>query len=144
MKSIQNPAVAAVFDNYPNAIKTKMLQLRQLIFDTASSIGEVGELEETLKWGEPAYLTLQSGSGTTIRIDRKKGSDTHFAMYLHCQTDLIDRFRSRFPGTFHFEGNRAIVFQTGQDLSLEALRVCIAEALTYHRKKHSEKTRNRV
>ena len=31
--------------------------LRQLIFETAAATEVVGELEETLKWGEPSYLT---------------------------------------------------------------------------------------
>lgn len=29
--------------------------LRQLILSTADSLEQVGELEETLKWGEPEY-----------------------------------------------------------------------------------------
>ena len=68
MKPIQNPAVAAKFHNYPPQIRPKLMALRKIILETAANTAEVGEIEETLKWGEPAYLTSQSGSGSTIRI----------------------------------------------------------------------------
>jgi hypothetical protein len=38
------------------------MRLRQLILDTAARL-DVGPLEETLRWGEPAYVTTtRSGS----------------------------------------------------------------------------------
>ena len=57
MKPIQNPAVAAKFQSYPLSMRTKLMALRELILETAADTAEVGEIEETLKWGEPAYLT---------------------------------------------------------------------------------------
>jgi hypothetical protein len=43
-------------------------------------------------------------------------------------------FRTLFPNDFHFEGNRALVFDVADTLPLDALRVCISAALTYTRK----------
>ena len=57
---IKNPEVATVFETYPKEIKSKLLLLRQLIFDVASKTDGVGELEEALKWGQPSYLTTQT------------------------------------------------------------------------------------
>jgi hypothetical protein len=34
-----------------------------MIFDVARQTKGVGKLQETLKWGEPAYVTAESGSG---------------------------------------------------------------------------------
>jgi hypothetical protein len=62
--------------------------LRELIFDVAASTDGVGEIEETLRWGEPAYLTSQSKSGTTIRIGWKSSRPAEYAVFFHCQTDL--------------------------------------------------------
>jgi hypothetical protein len=62
----KNPEVATVFAAYPEKFKNKLLILRQLIFDTGAKTEGVGELEETLKWGEPSYLAKK---GSTIRID---------------------------------------------------------------------------
>ena len=36
MSKIENPAVARIFDNYPEPIRKKMMRLRQLVLDTAS------------------------------------------------------------------------------------------------------------
>jgi hypothetical protein len=132
------PSVQAVFDSYPPALHKKLLALRQLILDTATTTEGVGILEETLKWGEPAYVTPQSKSGSTVRIDCKKNQN-RYAIYFNCNTTLVDTFRSLFPNTFHFEGNRALVFELNDTLPKKELGFCIAMALTYHGKKTSPK-----
>lgn len=135
MKSFKNPAVAEVFNSYPPPIQRKLLALRALIFETAAATQGVGDLEETLKWGEPAYLTSQSKSGSTIRIHWKKDAPSQYAMYFNCQTDLVDTYRTLFPHDFRFEGNRAIVFEASDIVPTDALVFCVAAALTYHRRK---------
>ncbi len=135
MKPFKNVKVEQVFVSYPPNLRDKLLALRELIFETADSTQSVGELEETLKWGEPAYITSQTKSGSTVRIDRKKSNSAQYAMYFNCQTNLIDTFRTLFPSEFKFEGNRAIIFNASDAVPMEALAFCIAAALTYHRKK---------
>ena len=66
-----NKLVKQKFQTYPEDIKPKMEKLRNIIFEVAKNTEGVGELVETLKWGEPAYLTSKTKSGTTIRIDWK-------------------------------------------------------------------------
>jgi len=133
MRAFANPAVAQVFESYPTAARRKLLALRQLIFDTAASTPGVGELEETLKWGEPAYLTTQSKSGSTVRIAWKPKRPRHYAMYFNCQTTLVETFKTLFANDFEFEGNRAIVFEVKDRIPTRAVALCIAAALTYHR-----------
>ena len=133
MKPFRNAAVAQAFAAYPPVMRRRLLALRKLIFETAASTPGVGELEETLKWGEPAYLTSQSKTGSTVRIDWKKSRPTQYAMYFHCQTNLVETFRTLFPREFKFEGNRAIVFNEGDLVPTDSLAFCVAAALTYHR-----------
>lgn len=109
-----------------------MLALRELIFDTAARVEGVGELQETLKWGEPAYLTAQSRSGCTVRIDWKPRTPQQYAVYFNCQTNLVDRFRTMFPNDFAFEGNRALVLELEQRVPEDALTYCIEASLVYH------------
>jgi hypothetical protein len=135
MKPFENPEVAAVFSAYPKDMRKKLMFLRQLIFETASETPGVGELEEALKWGEPAYLTTESKSGSTVRIDWKKSNPSQYAMYFHCQTNLVQTFRAMFPSEFTYEGNRSIVFNKDDDVPIKELKVCIAMVLTYHRGK---------
>lgn len=133
MKVFASPQVAAVFAAYPRGVRKRLLFLRQLVFSTAAATEGVGALEESLKWGQPAYLTRESRSGSTIRIDCRKADPHTYAMYFHCQTDLVHRFRTLFPRTFAFEGNRALVFHEDQEIPVRELEVCIAAALTYRR-----------
>jgi hypothetical protein len=69
MDKINNSEVAEVFASYPKPIQKKLMHLRQLILDTAKYSEDIGDLEETLKWGEPSYL---ANGGSTIRIDWKQ------------------------------------------------------------------------
>ena len=133
--------VARVFKAYPAPMRRHLLRLRQLIFDTAAKAG-VGPVEETLRWGEPAYVTA-TGSGSTIRIDRRRKNPKQYAMYFHCRTSLVDTFRTAFPDTFTFEGTRAIVFDEGDPVPVRELAVCIETALTYHRKASRGRARRR-
>jgi Domain of unknown function (DU1801) len=133
MKAFVAPEVAKVFEAYPPEARRRLFALRKLIFETAASTLGVGELEETLKWGEPAYLTTKSKSGSTIRIDWKKSTPKKYAVYFNCNTTLIETFKSLFPHDFKFEGNRAIVFDLDDTVPVDSLTFCIAAALTYHR-----------
>ena len=51
--------VEAVFSGYPETLRRRLMALRALIFETAQSTEGVGALEETLKWGQPSYLTAK-------------------------------------------------------------------------------------
>jgi hypothetical protein len=135
LQRIKNPAVRAVFAEWPTPLRIKLLALRQLILDTADRTPGVGPLDETLKWNEPAYVTAESGSGSTIRINRKSGSASKYSMYFNCNTDLVDSFRTLFPTAFHYLGNREIEFDVQEELAIRPLSMCISMALTYHRNK---------
>ncbi len=135
-KNIKNPEVAAVFDAYPKEVKPKLILLRQLIFDIASRTDGVGELEETLKWGQPSYLTTQTKSGSLVRIDQIKSQEGKYAIYFHCQTTLVDTFKEMYRGQFVFGGNRSILFGVKDKVSVEELGHCISMALTYHLNKN--------
>jgi hypothetical protein len=128
---ITNPQVAAVFAAYPDKIKSKLMFLRGMIFDVAAKADGVGVLEETLKWGQPSYLTTQSKSGSLIRIDRIKSQTGKYAMYFHCQTTLVDTFKEMYRDKFKFEGNRCIIFSVDDMVPVDELRHCIYMALTY-------------
>ena len=135
MKTLKNPDVEATFQSYPTNIRKKLMGLRKIILQTAAQTTGVGDIEETLKWGEPAYLTSKSGTGSTIRIGWKKSRPDEYAIYFNCKTNLVDTFRTIFPADFKYEGNRAIVFEANSVIPVDSLRFCIAAALTYHRTK---------
>jgi hypothetical protein len=125
-------AVDAVFNAYPRPLKARLLALRRLIFETAKTTKGVGSLRETLKWGQPSYLTPQTNSGSTIRIDQVKSAAGQYAVYFHCQTDLVATFRELYPTQLRFGGNRSILLSAKDELPHAELRHCVALALTYH------------
>ena len=126
-----DPAVTAVLDACPKPVKSRLLALRRLIFDTAKATAGVGALEEALKWGQVSYLTSETRSGSTIRIDRVKSAANQYAVYFHCQTDLVATFRELYP-ELNYGGNRSILLDAAEALPEAALRHCVALALTYH------------
>jgi hypothetical protein len=127
-----DPAVDAVFGAYPKPIKARLLALRRLIFDIAKTTKGVGALQETLKWGQPSYLTAETKSGSTVRIDQVKSATHQYAVYFHCQTDLVATFRELYPTELSYGGNRSILLNAEDDIPEPALRHCVALALTYH------------
>ena len=134
MNTSIDPAVAAVFEAQSTAVRKRLYELRDLILTTAAATDGVGELVETTKWGEPAYLPKKARVGTTVRIAPRRDSDDDINLLLHCQTTLVDSFRELYPQTFRFDGNRAVVLPSKGKLPEKALRHCIAMALTYHLK----------
>jgi hypothetical protein len=133
--------VKAAFAAYPSEVKAGLLVLRELIFDTAAKTEGVGALQETLKWRQPSYLTPETKSGSTIRIDHIAKQPGRYALYFHCQSGLVDRFRELYRDRFDFEGKRALIFTAGKRLPEKQLRHCIAMALTHHRRKKSQANR---
>ena len=127
------PRVELVFEKYPKSVRNKMLILREIIIEAAKEIEGLNMLEETLKWGEPSYLTK---NGSTLRMDWKSKTPDQYAMYFKCTSRLVETFRVVFENIFEFEGSRAIVFKLDDEIPVDELKACIKATLTYHKVKH--------
>ena len=123
--------VAAAFATFPAAVRGRLLDVRRVIFATAEELEEVGPLTEALKWGEPAYLTAASQSGSTIRLGWFRASEQDCAVLFNCRTSLVETFRTLFPDTFGYQKNRAILLSVSEPLPEAPLAICIDRALTY-------------
>ncbi len=126
-----NGSVKAVIDGFPTPVRKQAKAIRALILQTARATEEIGPINETLKWGEPAYLPDKPRTGTTVRIGWKEKHADELKLLFHCQTTLVDSFRTRFP-ELKYEGNRAICLPVEGALPEAELRECILAALTYH------------
>lgn len=124
--------VKKTFDSYPAAAGKQLLRVRQLILKCAAKDDEIGGLTETLKWGEPSYLTEQSGSGSTIRLGLYKKSPDTVAVYFNCQTTIIKDIQQRYPDQFKCENNRALLLPVKKTLPVKQLSNCLDIALKYH------------
>lgn len=132
LKLKTNPGIERRFTDYPQNVREKMQHLRALVLETAEEEG-IAELEETLKWGEPSFVTK---NGSTLRMDWKEKTPDQYAMYFHCSTRLVETFRIVFDRKFQYEGNRALIFQLNQRIPERELKECIKASLIYHNVKH--------
>lgn len=131
-----NPDVLALFESFPSDIRDCLLTIRAMIVDTATQRDDIGELEETLKWGQASYVTKRPKTGTTIRIDRDKSGAGDVALFVNCQSSLVSDWRAMFPNLV-FGGDRSVHFSLAKPLPEDMLRQMIAMALTYHAAKRT-------
>lgn len=121
----------SAFNAVPDEVSRRWHELRALLLETAAKTDGIGAVSESLKWGEPSFAVR---SGTPVRLGWKPSSRDIVRLLVHCQTDLIARWRERYGETFTFEGTRAITLPLDQKLPREELTHCIAMALTYKRR----------
>ena len=133
MKLISDPRVKDIFNAYPIPMRDALLYLRELVLTSAKQIDGLDILEETLKWGEPSYLTK---FGSTVRMDWKQKKPEQFAIYFKCTSLLVPTFKTIYNDKFNYENNRAIVFKLTDKIPDNELKHCISLALNYHKIKH--------
>lgn len=138
---LRTPALSeemkVAYGAFPPAVRRRLKQVRKLVFKVADEC-DVGQLDETLKWGQPAYLPVKPRTGSTLRLG-SSADGRMWILYVHCQTTLASTFRAWFPD-WHYEGNRAVHFSVDKELDEAALASCIEQVLTYHRRNARQKT----
>jgi len=122
-----NPTINELVKAYPEPVKSLFHEIRSLIFDVALD-KQLGSIEETLKWGQPAYLCK---SGSTIRVHWNQQQENSFEILFNCKTILIETFKEVYQGEFNYRGNRVIVLSLTEPLPA-SLKSCIYMALNYH------------
>ncbi len=134
-RKFQTTAVENTFNAYPEMVKQKLLFFREIIFQTANDSEEIGNIEETLKWGDPSYLTYLPKSGTTIRLSRVRADNEKYAISVHCQTSLVPEFKEIYP-ELEYDGNRSLILNINSELPVAKVKHFIFSALTYHHRKN--------
>ena len=127
-----DPAFEAKMADYPATVRGKLEFLRELVINTATACPEIEKLEETLKWGEPSFVTK---NGSTLRMDWKIKTPDQYQMYFKCTSRLVETFKIVFGNVFEYEKSRAIIFQLDQEVPVPQLEKCIKATLTYHKVK---------
>ncbi len=139
MNKLERPIPAVIgkkLDDYPQPVREKLESLRSLVLNVAADDPAVGELNETLKWGQLAWLPDSTGSGTTIRADWHEKAPDELSLYVHCGTNLVDQYRNLFPEVFEYDGNRKVGIPLSANLVkgevADQLGQCVSMALRYH------------
>ena len=124
-------AVRAVFDTCPAPARAGLMALRRMILARAADLPVIGQLKEGLRWGQPAYLTPDTGAWCSLRIGTVPGAG--FGLFVQCQTGLIEAFLDGPGAGLRRQGNRAVIFAVDEEVP-EVVGVLIGWALTYHRR----------
>lgn len=127
-----NKDIKARFDAYPKKVRMRLDALRALVFQIANELA-LGEVTESLKWGEPSYNVK---TGSPIRIDWKQTDPNNYYLFFNCQTKLVDTFRELYGSTLEFQGNRAIILPVRDPLPKIQIMHCLELAMTYHKRKN--------
>ena len=127
-------SVAQVFDQFSPADRSVLLAARALILRVASRDGRIGGVEETLKWGEPAYVPRAKNTGSTVRLGVEKITGSP-ALFFNCKTTLVEEMREHFGADLSFSKNRAVLLDAKGRANEDALEFGVASALTYHLRK---------
>lgn len=124
-----NKAVKDRFDKYPESARIMLEELRNLVFQTASEL-DLGEVNESLKWGEPSYSVK---IGSPLRMDWKPKYPHQVSVFVNCKSLLIKTYKEVYGNTLQYVGNRELVFPVSEPLPLLELKGCFSMALQYHK-----------
>ncbi len=120
---------------HPHHLKSRLAEVRNLILTLAKMTNDVGEIEESLKWGQKSFVPKPKNgrpkSGTPIRIDGDEATNT-YSLYVPCSTHIISDFREIHPDIFAYHGNREIRLSLDAPLPKVELGLFITAALTYY------------
>jgi len=122
--------ISEVVKSYPKSAQRKFQEIRSLVFDVAEA-NQLGEVTETLKWGEPSYLCK---TGSTVRIHWRSKTPDSMGIFFNCNTVLIETFKEVFQDSLNYEGNRAVVIPLERQLPSD-VSSCLLMALNYHKLK---------
>lgn len=130
------PEIAEKFATYPEPVRDGLLKLRDLILEVAAEDSRIGDLQESLKWGQPAYRPKRARVGTTLRMDAT-GEDG-YALYYHCQSKLGEQYDALYGDRLKMD-HRSISVRSADPPDREILSHCIQMALTYHLQRWAHK-----
>lgn len=74
-------------DRWPEDAQQRLLALRTLFHEVAQD-ADIGPLDESLKWGQPAWRPRRARTGTTLRLNWSPDAPDRLSAYVDCKTDL--------------------------------------------------------
>lgn len=132
---IQSKFASKLFNDavkgYSFDVVDKLIQLKSIIYEQASSNDKIGKIEESLKWGQLSYVS-QNRSGTPIRLGIEKKIPDCLGLYVNCSTTVISDIKHIYGDTLRYGGNRALLFSSQDDLPENEIRHVVDMILSYH------------
>jgi hypothetical protein len=118
---------------WPAPVRDQFNDMRALILKAAQE-ADVGPLDESLKWGQPAWRPRRARQGSTLRLNWQDSAPQTLALYVDCKTTISAIMRDIYPTEFIYETNRALRVTIGAPLPTQAIDHLARLTFTYHRK----------
>lgn len=128
------PALRDVIATW-SAPATAMAAACRSVFLQVAQDADVGPIEESLKWGQPAWRPVKPRMGSTLRMDWDAGQPAQLALFVDCKTDLAARMRDLYPDLPGNDGQRRIVIDLDAPLPEQAVAHLAEMTFGYHRAK---------
>ncbi|APE43894.1 hypothetical protein BOO69_11100 [Sulfitobacter alexandrii] len=121
----------AVLNTWPAPARDALWACRALFFQAADRVG-VAPLEESLKWGQPAWRPSKPRTGSTLRMDWSPHDPDRISFLIDCKTDLAARMRDIHPDMGDNDGRRRITCDLGRALPEQAVSHLAEMTFCYH------------
>lgn len=128
------PDILNTFALWPDIVQQGAMHVRTVCWDVAKA-AETGPLDESLKWGQPAWRPRKPRIGSTLRLGWRGDAPDHLDLYVDCKTDIAARVTDAFPDVFDSDKRRRLTIALDRDLPTDALWHLVHQTLTYHRSK---------
>ncbi|WP_299625755.1 hypothetical protein [uncultured Tateyamaria sp.] len=115
---------------WPDPAQIRLQSMRAMFHDVAQA-ADVGPLDESLKWGHPAWRPRRARMGSTLRLHWSEGSPKSLIAFVDCKTNLAQQMQTRFP-EIPTDGRREIRLALDQDHA-DAIWQLAYLTFTYHR-----------
>jgi hypothetical protein len=109
---------------------------RTLFHDIADE-NDLGGLNESLKWGQPAWRPVKPRTGSTLRMNWSPATPDHLAFFVDCKTDLAARMQDLYPDLPLNDGRRHLGVFLDAPLPEQAIAHLASMTFTYHLKRRA-------
>ena len=102
------------------------------IFHETAERAEIGPLDESLKWGQPAWRPRAPRTGSTLRMGWMAGRPRQLLFFVDCKTDLAARMSDIYPDLGENDGRRQIALPLDASLPEQPIAHLAQMTFCYH------------
>lgn len=137
-----DPLAAPLLDRiltWPRPAQEAALACRALFHGVAEARA-IGPLEESLKWGQPAWRPVRPRTGSTLRLGWSEGQPDRLSLFVDCKTDLALRLKVTHPDLPFNDERRHIAVSLDTPLPEEAVIRLAEMTFCYHLRQQTAPT----
>ena len=123
----------ALIAKWSGPAQQRLWACRAIFHDVAGAAG-IGDLDESLKWGQPSWRPIKPRTGSTLRVSWDSGDPDHLPLFVDCKTDLASRMQSLYPDLPQNDGRRRLAVDLTQPLPEQAIAHLAQMTFCYHLK----------